>query len=79
VRRGLVQRAEEWKGSSVREYAQAALALLVTCRSTSLTALSASKGHSSLVTEDGCMQTNQRADAACLPAYRRQAAGRAED
>ncbi len=50
VRRGLVKRAEEWKGSSVRQYAQAALALLVTC-------------HSSLVTEEGWMQTNQRADA----------------
>jgi REP element-mobilizing transposase RayT len=31
VRRGLVKRAEEWKGSSVRDYAEAALALLVTC------------------------------------------------
>jgi hypothetical protein len=31
VRRGLVKRAEEWKGSSVRDYARAALALLVTC------------------------------------------------
>ena len=54
MRRGLVKRAEEWKGSSVREYAQAALALLVTC-------------HSSLVTEEAWMQTNQRAAAACLP------------
>ncbi len=31
VRRGLVKRAEEWKWSNVRDYAQAALALLVTC------------------------------------------------
>ncbi len=35
---------------SVRNYAEAALALLVTC-------------HSSLITEEGWMQTNQRADA----------------
>ena len=33
VRRGLVKRAEERKGSSVRDYAGAALALLVTCHS----------------------------------------------
>ncbi len=51
----------EWQGSGVRMYAQALLALLVTCH------LSLKRGRAS-VSMQGWMQTNKRADAACLPA-----------